>query len=122
VDLWTFKGKNSMTPEHEIKDAIRAFLENNGFFVINLATGRLRTADGKRWVSVGKKGAADLIGCLPDGRFIAGEVKAPNGRLSPEQQAFLEKIAGLGGLAIFAKSVEDVADALKRGGYLLELF
>jgi hypothetical protein len=110
------------TPEHEIKSAIRNFLERSGFFVINLATGRLKTSDGKRWVSFGKKGAADLIGCLPDGRFIAVEVKAPQGRLSPEQQAFLDKIAGLGGVAIVAYSVEDAVGELKQRGYLNELF
>jgi hypothetical protein len=112
----------TVTSEHDIKAAIRAFLERSGFFVINLATGRLKTADGKRWVSVGKKGAADIIGCLTDGRFIAVEVKAPNGKLSPEQQDFIALISGLGGVSIVAKSVEEVAGELKRRGYLSELF
>jgi len=42
----------------------------------------------------GKKGSADILGCLLGGKFLAVEYKAPAGRLAPEQSAFLEKVRG----------------------------
>jgi hypothetical protein len=58
------------------------------------------------------KGSADILGCLPGGKFLAVETKAPAGRLSPEQLEFLEKIRGIGGVAIVAHSAWEL-DALK---------
>jgi hypothetical protein len=51
-------------------------------------------------------GVADLVFCLPDGRFAAIEIKAPNGRLSDSQKAWLPKIRASNGLAAWARSVE----------------
>jgi hypothetical protein len=65
----------------------------------------------------GKVGSSDIIGLLPDGKFLAVEVKTPHGRLSPEQSAFLEKVRGLGGVAIVARSFRELDAALRREGY-----
>jgi len=45
-------------------------------------------------------GASDIMGVLPDGRFLAIEVKAGKDRLSIEQNQFLKAVADKGGLAI----------------------
>jgi hypothetical protein len=63
------------------------------------------------------KGSADILGCLPGGRFLAIEVKAPDGRLSPEQREFLADIRGLGGIAIVARSYRDIEEAVRESGY-----
>jgi hypothetical protein len=54
---------------------------------------------------------------LPDGWFLAVEVKAPHGRLSPEQSAFLEKVRSLGGVAVVARSYRELDSALREAGY-----
>ena len=36
----------------------------------------------------GLPGAPDIIGILPDGRFLGIEVKIPKGRVSEDQEAF----------------------------------
>ena len=105
-----------MTPEGRIKTAILRYLERRGFFAWNNPTGAVRIAP-NRWVSFGKKGSADILGCLPDGRFLAIEVKAPHGRLSPEQSAFLEKVRGMGGVAVTAHSFRELDAELRREGY-----
>lgn len=51
---------------------------------------------------------------LTDGRFVAVEVKSRTGRLSEEQGAFLQCVAAGGGVAIVARSVDDVLEALRR--------
>ena len=64
------------------------------------------------------KGSADLIGyrtitITPDmvgttvAVFLSIEVKTPNGRIRPEQQAWLETVQAAGGIAGVVRSVED---------------
>jgi hypothetical protein len=91
-------------------------LERRGFFAWNNPSGCTRIAP-DRWVSFGKKGSADILGCLPDGRFLAVECKSKGGRLSPEQSAFLEKVRGMGGLAIVARSFRELEAVLRSEGY-----
>lgn len=63
-------------------------------------------------------GSSDLIGIQRGtGRFIAIEVKSARGKLTPEQEAFLALIKNIGGIAIVARSVEDVAAALLEEGW-----
>jgi len=51
-------------------------------------------------------GASDLIG-IYRGRFVAIEVKTPRGRVTREQQMFLDLVARLGGIARVVRSVEE---------------
>jgi hypothetical protein len=106
-----------MTPEGRVKAAVLRYLQRRGVFCWNNPTGAVRIAPG-RWLSFGKKGSADIIGILPGGRFLAVEVKAPQGRLSPEQREFLERVSALGGMAFVAKSAADVDAVLRAGGYI----
>jgi hypothetical protein len=68
----------------------------------------------------GKVGSSDILGCLPGGEFLAVEVKAPEGRLSSEQREFLEKIRGLGGVVIVARSALELDEALREAGYAMK--
>ena len=56
------------------------------------------------------EGSSDLIGwTVRDGRavFVAIEVKAERGRVTPEQQRFIDVVREAGGVAGVARSVED---------------
>jgi len=105
-----------LTPESKVKNECLRYLEKRGFFVWNNPTGTVRIAP-DRWVHFGRKGSSDIIGVMPDGRFLAVEVKAMRGRLSSEQSAFLEKVRGLGGVAVLARSFSELDNALRREGY-----
>ena len=59
------------------------------------------------------KGSADLIGIL-DGRFVALEVKTERGRVSPEQQLFLDLVRRRGGFAAVVRSIDDARAAVTR--------
>jgi len=59
------------------------------------------------------KGIADILGILPDGKFLAIEVKRPGGKLSEWQTAFLQAIQQYGGIAFMAEDVKDVEERLK---------
>lgn len=53
-----------------------------------------------------QSGVADLVFCLPGGRFAAIEMKAPKGRTSDDQDAWLYGVEQSGGLSAVARSVE----------------
>ena len=69
------------------------------------------------------KGSSDLIGLrsleiTPElvgqrlAQFVALEVKAANGVVSPEQRAFLQLVQQLGGMAAVCRSVEEAEQLL----------
>ena len=64
-------------------------------------------------VRFGRKGQADIIGYMPDGRFLAVECKASDGKTTPEQDAFLENVQKAGGVAIVARSLDDLIVGLE---------
>jgi len=90
---------------------IRAFRQNVGAYK-DPRSGRL--------VRYGlATGSADLIGwqtltITPDmvgqrfARFLSIEVKTPTGRLSPEQETWRAAVLKAGGIAVVARSVDDV--------------
>lgn len=66
-----------------------------------------------RYVVFGVAGAGDIIGVLNDGRFLSVEIKAPGPDTTAKkrkeaQAAFRDAINTAGGVAIVARSVDDV--------------
>jgi hypothetical protein len=106
-----------LTPEGRVKAACLRYLEKRGIKAWNNPSGAAHIAP-DRWLHFGKKGSADILGCLPDGRFLAVEVKAPGGRLSPEQKQFLADIRTLGGLALMVRDWKEIDSALREGWYV----
>jgi hypothetical protein len=105
------------TPEGLVKSAILDYLQIRGFFAWNNPTGAMEVRPGQ-WMRFGKVGSADILGCLPGGRFLAIECKAENGRLSGAQRDFLHEVERLGGLAIVARSFQEVDKALRVAGFI----
>ena len=62
----------------------------------------------------GPKGASDIIGILPGGRFLAIETKRTHGgKASEEQIRFIDEVNRRGGLGFFAKNLDEAIEALK---------
>ncbi len=63
-----------------------------------------------RWVRCCSiRGVSDILGVLPDGRFLAVECKrGRGGRVSPEQSEFLANVNANGGVGIVVQSVEEL--------------
>jgi hypothetical protein len=105
------------TPENRVKRECLEYLKVRQIYCWSNPSGAVRIRPGK-FMSFGKKGSADIIGLLPpDGKFLAVETKAPDGRLSPEQREFLEAIKQQGGVAVIARSWTDIDQALRQAGY-----
>ena len=68
----------------------------------------------KHWGGpMSERGVADLI-CCWQGRYLAIEVKTRKGTLSDDQVRFLERVKSAGGIALVARSVDDVIEAIER--------
>jgi hypothetical protein len=109
--------------EQQIQQQIRLQLSRGQVRLFRNNTGRLRDERGQLVTFGLCPGSADLIGyrsvtITPDmvgqtlAVFAAVEVKAPTGRPTPEQNAFLEHVTAAGGLAGIARSVEDARQIL----------
>ena len=100
--------------EQQIKKSIADYLRLKKFIVINHRNVGIFKQDTKRYIPLpaGEKGVSDLIGCSPDGRFLAVEVKRPGGKATPDQIEFLERVKASGGIAVLAYSLEDVLAAV----------
>jgi hypothetical protein len=58
-----------------------------------------------------ERGVSDLL-CCYEGRFLAIEVKRPGGRVSPEQERFLERVRAAGGIGLVIHSIDELIDSL----------
>jgi len=90
-----------------------------GYMASKFENGNITLANARRCTFGLCPGSADLIGLqsieiTPDmvgqkiARFVSIEVKSEKGELKKEQEAWQKMVAKLGGVAITAKSIEDV--------------
>ena len=68
---------------------------------------------GGRFIRFGFTGCPDVLGMLRDGRLLGVEVKAPKGKLRPEQAVFLERVRAGGGVSFVARDCRDVLRELQ---------
>jgi len=59
-------------------------------------------------------GVADILGVLPNGRFLAIECKRPGGKPSPEQIEFIDNVNANGGLAFIADNLDIVIETIEQ--------
>ena len=92
--------------EHEIQKQIIEYLQAVGIFHWRNNTGR------RNHIQFGYPGSPDIIGILPDGRFLGIEVKTRTGKQSPAQVIFQQNVEKSNGLYILARSIDDVKNGV----------
>jgi len=92
----------------EVLKALRAHPAVSWCERINTGAARV----GGRFIRFGFTGCPDVLGQLTDGRLLGVEVKAPKGRVRPEQAVMLARITGGGGVAFVARDCRDVFENL----------
>jgi hypothetical protein len=93
--------------ETGVVKACLEYLTLKGIFAWRNNTGAVQV-EGKRFVRFGIKGSPDILGVMPDGRFLGVETKSAKGRLTAEQKAFGEAVTNRRGVYIVARSVSDL--------------
>lgn len=97
----------------ELVKACKQYLKMRGAVCMTNTISRRKGEDG-RTVKTGEPGWADIIGCLPGGRFIAVECKTGKGELTALQLGFRDEVWVVQGIHVEARSIDDVADAIER--------
>ncbi len=97
--------------EAPVLRACLQWLRKHGVFAWRNNSGML-WANGQP-VAFGYPGSADILGLLPDGRFLAVECKSEKGRQSPLQKTFEENIKRNNGVYVLAYSAADLEVALR---------
>ena len=94
-------------PEKDLQNTILQYLQIRHIFAWRQNSGAAKFDN--HFVRFGIPGISDILGLIPpDGKFLAVEVKAPMGKLTPYQKDFLDRIKASGGCAIIARSLDDV--------------
>ena len=100
--------------EHEIQTAILHYLQLQGIKAIRSNSGMIstETRGRRRMIRLAPVGTPDILGCLPNGRFLAIEVKRPKNGPTFWQKESLAEYIQLGAIAFVARSVDDVKNRL----------
>lgn len=114
-----FKLKPLAPTEHQVQTACLQYLAvcpqvawaermNTGAVKIPVPGGK------DRFVRYGFPGCSDILGMFIDGRLLAIEVKSQTGRVTNEQQKFLNLVAENKGVSLIARSVDDVMAVIEK--------
>jgi len=88
-----------------------------GFKAWRQNSGKIRI--GRRWVVLGEEGTPDVMGFDLKTGLIIGIERKKDDVLSKKQIEWLDLIEGAHGIAIVARSNQDVIDGLKKHGYAI---
>lgn len=105
--------RRTSVTEKTIERSILDFLRWKRVFAFKVENGGVFDEKRKafRFSAMRTRGIADIIGVYK-GRPLAIEVKTPTGRLSDHQKIFLSDWSSAGGVAVVARSVDDVLDLI----------
>ena len=90
------------TPEAKLKSEIKEYLKTFPNIFMHSVPG----------AAFGKVGAPDIVVCYK-GRYIGIEAKTYEGRFSEWQKTRKAQIEAAGGIAIFARSIEDIRKVME---------
>ncbi|HEU5013922.1 MAG TPA: VRR-NUC domain-containing protein [Roseiflexaceae bacterium] len=97
-------------PEQAIQNAILAYLHARGILAWRINSGAVKAAHGGL-IKLAPKGHSDIF-ALYQAKAVFIEVKRQGGKVSPDQQAFLDRVRSAGAIAFVARSIDDVEEQL----------
>lgn len=99
--------------EKDIQKLILEWLRWQKVFCWKMNNSAVYIKSKDRYMKSPLRGVSDILGIINGGTFLAIEVKAEKGKVSPEQQEFIDNITKNGGIAFVARCLEDVKLSLK---------
>ena len=96
-----------MVTETEIQKDIMDYLKLKGIKAWRNNSGQARYN-----IKLAPNGTPDIIGYLPNGKFLGIEVKKPKKKLSPDQELWHSQAILAGCVIITARSVDDVMEVI----------
>lgn len=100
--------------ETKLRGACLDYLTCRGFMAwVNKTTGTYDPTTQRFRKFVGRRGQPDIIGILPDGRFLGVETKMPGSYPTKEQREFRDDCRKNNGVYILARNLDDLEDGLR---------
>ena len=100
--------------ENDLIHAALEWLGLKGVFPWRNNTGAVKydkKGGGYYYVKFGVPGMSDILGILPDGRFLAAEAKPdPKKDLSADQYLFIERVKVQGGVGCMFRTLEELIE------------
>ena len=103
-----------MNRETILMRQIMAALCKKGCFVLRTNSGVYYDSQGSR-VTIGFPGLSDIIGCTPQGRFFALEIKTAGQKPRENQLDFIEAMKNTGAIAGWCTSVDGALEIVFGG-------
>lgn len=97
--------------ESDIQRDILSWLTRHGVFHWRVALGPIKHAGVGRRANP-MSGHPDIAGILPGGRYFAVEVKTTEGRISPLQKSWLDRLNAGGAMAFVVRNADEIAEKL----------
>ena len=99
--------------ESDIQKAILDYLKLKKYLVFKHRNVGIFKQDTGKYIplTAGEKGISDILGCTPQGRFLAIEVKMPGKKPTQDQLLFLASVQAHNGIGLVAWSLDDVIKA-----------
>ena len=94
-------------PENALQRACLEFLHLRGIMAWRNNSGAYKV--GKRYIRFGTQGSGDIF-AIVRGRFLSIECKVGRGKETADQKLWAAQVVDAGGVAIVARTVDDVAD------------
>jgi hypothetical protein len=97
--------------ENKVTEQVRTFLEEHGYLVFRMQSGRFRGAGG--WITMNPKGTPDLLAIhkgTQSATFI--ETKTKDGKANKDQKRFQNDYRALGGTSLIVHSRGDLIQQL----------
>ena len=103
--------KAKSQPENKVVQACFQVLKAHGIFAWRNNTGCAWI--GNRPIRYGLPGSADILGLLPNGRFLAVECKSAKGTQSNVQKTFEENITRNNGIYVLVRDASKLEEVLR---------
>lgn len=103
----------SKQQEAKLKKQILDYLKLKGIFCWNNRNVGVYNPKTGCYIPSPIKGISDIIGILPNGKFLAIEVKTNKNKPTKNQLWFIEEIKRNNGVGIIAYNLDDVIDELE---------
>ena len=103
-----------MTPEGDLVRSCLEYLAAKKILAFRVNTmGVFDPSKGIYRKFTGMKGVSDILGILPDGKFLSLECKIKPRKPTEEQELFMEKVTENGGYALLVYSIDELDADIK---------
>ncbi len=106
--------------EKELQKAILDYLKLKGAVAVKFNNVGIFIPGSGKYIPPREKGISDILACYK-GSFLAIEVKGTDGKPTPEQLDFIDRVNKVGGYGIWVNNIDQVINLIEKTVFLKDL-